>query len=100
MCWGKPFVGKHDVNLAKNEDFFLPEKKLSPILVLFLIPPGNMFSWVVFTPTNSIFSTKVEIALKIDILVKKILIFGQIYLIFAQQALEPKHFGPIFFGRK
>ena len=32
----------------------LPEF-LSPILVHFLIPPGNMFSWVVFTPTNSNF---------------------------------------------
>ena len=62
-----------------------------------------MSSEVVFTPTNSNFSTKstkVEIALKIDILLQKILIFGQIYLIFAQQALDPKNFGRIFFSSR
>ena len=63
---------------------FLPNKRLTPkyfgrFWQNFFFPPGNMFSWVVFTPTNSIVSTKVKIAFTIDILPNKILIFGQIY---------------------
>ena len=62
---------------------FCPTKtwleKFWTILAEFFFLPGNIFSCVVFTPTNSLFQQKLKLSSKSTFYQKKMLIFWEIY---------------------